>query len=332
MLTGQNALAQPGAPLFSTHEPLELTLTAPMRDLVRGRARRPERDGVLAFAGPDGQPIELDLTVAVRGNSRVEICQFPPLWLDLKRRQLDGTVFEGQNRIKLVTRCGTRSEYRRTLELEYLAYRIYNELSDYSFRVRPVSMTYVDSERDGETELGQGFLIEPVDTLAERRGVAAVDVERIAISELLEPQLAMFWVFQYLIGNTDASALSGDIGDDCCHNGDVLRVEEAPLRYVVVPYDFDQSGLVDASYAAPAERLSIRTVRQRLYWGFCSSNEFLPAVIATVVAAWPRIEALVQTSALEADEIEDTLEFLRGGLEMLNDPEAVDRRLLRTCR
>jgi hypothetical protein len=48
---------------------------------------------------------------------------------------------------------------------------------------------------------------------------------------------------------------------------------------MIVPYDFDYSGLVNASYAVPAEGLGIESVKQRIYTGTCRSEEvYLNAV------------------------------------------------------
>ena len=77
----------------------------------------------------------------------------------------------------------------------------------------------------------------------------------------MRQELATLALFQYLIGNTDWSALYG-------HN--TVALQDANETLNVVPYDFDFSGLVDLSYAVPAPELSIRTVRRRVFRGFCT--------------------------------------------------------------
>ena len=49
--------------------------------------------------------------------------------------------------------------------------------------------------------------------------------------------------------------------------------------YTPIPYDFDYSGLVDASYAVPADNLGISSVRERYYLGPCRDNEAYMAAI-----------------------------------------------------
>lgn len=75
-------------------------------------------------------------------------------------------------------------------------------------------------------------------------------------------------IFCYMIGNTDWSVPNQ-------HNCKVL----SSMSYsgsnlgVIVPYDFDYSGLVDTDYAVPYEKLGIESVRERLYLGLCRSED-----------------------------------------------------------
>ncbi len=48
---------------------------------------------------------------------------------------------------------------------------------------------------------------------------------------------------------------------------------------IVIPYDFDQSGVINIPYAEPNRALRIGSVRQRLYRGLCAMNDELEWVI-----------------------------------------------------
>ena len=65
-----------------------------------------------------------------------------------------------------------------------------------------------------------------------------------------------------MIGNTDWSSV------DEGHNMELVKGPSETQW--AVPYDFDFSGIVDARYAAPDPRFSIKDVRQRFYRGWCS--------------------------------------------------------------
>jgi len=72
------------------------------------------------------------------------------------------------------------------------------------------------------------------------------------------------YLFQYLIGNTDWSIAR-------FHNMATVRMGR---EYYPVPYDFDFSGFVNASYAGPSPVVAryITTVRDRHFWGVCSED------------------------------------------------------------
>lgn len=328
--TARDAAAQPNAPLFATHEPLELTMTVPLRTLVNRRGRRPVVEGTLVYTD-SGRPVDLDVEVTTRGFSRLELCAFPPLRLNLKRSQVPGTVFAGQNRLKLVTLCRDQASYVQYLELEYLAYRIYNLVTEYGFRVRKAAMRYVDSER-GDVVEAPAFFIEHIDGVAERVGMHELEVPALSLAELEPRRQADLGVFQYLIGNTDWSAIAPADGEDCCHNMSVVAPREGRAGAVSVPYDFDQTGLVNASYARPSEQLRIRTVRQRLYRGFCVANAQLEPAIAAFNAARTDIEALFAASSLDDENRQRALEYLAEGYAVLNEPDEREREIVSACR
>jgi hypothetical protein len=81
-------------------------------------------------------------------------------------------------------------------------------------------------------------------------------------------------IFQYMIRNTD-------FGVSANHNIILIQTaKDSTARPIVVPYDFDYAGLVDAYYAVPNEGLPIENVRQRLYRGYSRTEEELNAALA----------------------------------------------------
>ena len=157
-------------PLFNSDQLLELSIHGPLEQLTRERRDRPELDGEVRFLDSDGSEIVLDVEISSRGNSRLDICNFPPMWLNFRRRQLPGTVFAGQNRLKLVTQCKAGDAYKDYLVQEYQVYRAYNALTENSFRVRPLQIEYVETEGRPSTKIEFGFLIEEDWEVAERAG------------------------------------------------------------------------------------------------------------------------------------------------------------------
>ena len=326
------ACAADPAALFASSDTLELTLSLPLRRLVARRSSRPEVDGTLSYVTADGQTVELEVEVTTRGKSRLEYCQFPPLSLNLKRSQVPGTLFAEQNKLKLVTQCRGGDRYAQYLALEQLLYRVYQQVSEYAFLSRPVRMRYVDSERD-DVEEAPAFFIEHKDGVGARVGMIPIDVPALHVADIRPDTLAVLGLFQFMIGNTDWSAVapSGD-EDDCCHNGAVLAPSNGSGAFVVVPYDFDQAGLIATPYATPAEQVPIRSVRQRYYWGFCAANDELDAAIAAFQAARPAIEALFATEVLDERSRRDALDYLSESYDIVNDPDKRQRQIVDRCR
>ena len=267
-------LARPvsATPLFEDHSILEVELRGPLHDLYSSKNHK-EREQLPFTLVADG--IEHDIKVRVRGKSRLEICYFPPLRLNFKKGAVSGTVFAGQDKLKLVTHC-SRSRYSDLDILEeYAAYRILNELTEISYRVRLLHIRYVDTERQpvGLDQPHYAFLIEPIEQLAERNQGTPVEKPGVALKWLDPQYAALVYVHQYLIGNTDWSLAVARDQEFCCHNVSLIEIDSLLNP---VPYDFDMSGLVNARYAAPDEDLTrISRVTQRLYRGYCTDEEIL---------------------------------------------------------
>jgi hypothetical protein len=71
-----------------------------------------------------------------------------------------------------------------------------------------------------------------------------------------------------MIGNSDWSVPN----QHNCKILSPLSVNNAELG-IIVPYDFDYSGLIDADYAIPYEGLGLESVRQRRYVGICRTED-----------------------------------------------------------
>ncbi|MEQ8860249.1 MAG: hypothetical protein RIC56_16550 [Pseudomonadales bacterium] len=323
-------------PLFETREPLTVRLSVPLRALSRDRSSAPEyRPGQFALVADDGAERVFDITVRPRGRSRrdKEVCTVPPLRLNFRKPDLDGTVLDGQDKLKLVTHCRPSPHHQRFVYREYLAYRLLNTLTDSSFRVRPLQVTYLDSERNARPVERFGFFIEDKNRLARRLGLEAFEDggTRIARGQLEPEQATLMELFQFLIGNTDFSFIAGAPDDDCCHNAVLLTAEDG--RYAPFPYDFDITGFVNPPYAVVDYQLPLRNVRQRLFRGFCRDPGTLDRALARFRAA--RGEML-DVLATETDLDERNRGDLRGYVEefftIIDDPDARRRKIEDACR
>ena len=320
-------------PLFQNQDTLRVRIEAPLSTLMNERSDTEYLDGTFAYTDAAGQEVKLDLKLRTRGRYRRQAttCDLPPIRLNFPKKQVEGTEFAGQDKLKLVTHCQeNRDRYEQYVLKEYLAYRILNTVTDSSFRARLLSIDYVDTDRKNEVDTRYGFVIEDDELLAERIGMTVLKVPNIRYGQVDEAQGALVAVFQYLIGNTDFSMYAGAKDDDCCHNI-VLFVKETK-GYLPIPYDFDFSGLVNATYAEPNPKLPIKKVTRRLYRGMCEHNAHVDAALATFREKEAAIRELVTSmEALDEGMRKEALKFIDRFYKDTATPESVDRSLIRRC-
>ena len=131
--------------LFVDDTPLSIQLSGAVTKVIRAKHKETAYPFTLEV---DGQAIAVE--VNARGNSRKSLCSFPPLTVSFSD-DTHGSVFAGRPNVRLVTHClGVKSGNDKVL-LEYLAYRIFNVLSDVSYRSRLLDITYVDTSKSKNT-------------------------------------------------------------------------------------------------------------------------------------------------------------------------------------
>lgn len=324
-----DALAGQMPRLFETDELLEVTLRSDFRALVGDRGdERPTRPARLIIDGGDGHAaLDMPVGLRTRGNLRRErsVCRFPPIRVEFDGDSTAGTLFEGQRRLKLVTHCRNNDAYERDVVEEFLVYRIFNLVTPASFQVRPMRVTYEDTNGRQDSETRFGFFIESDDAMAARVGGEAVEDDDEDHPRMMRSEaLALMSVFQYLIGNTDWSVTA-------LHN--IVAVVPADGVATPVPYDFDSSGLVDAPYAAPPENIGTRSVRVRVFRGFCEPPVDYPSVYARLVAVRQSVDSLVRTTPLlDQGAANSLMEYLDEGWGTLENPDRAYREIERQCR
>ncbi len=332
MLAVSDAHAGDAVALFETGDEVELTISAPWRDIVRDDDNQEPYPARLHYVNDSGVRESIALTVERRGKTRQEICRFPPIRLRFDKDDAEGTLFEGNKSIKMVTHCNNGSRWEQYYVLEMLAYPIYNLITDRSFRVRPLSVTYHDVDRDRNDGPRFAFLIEDDKLVADRNELDKYDAVEIGPGQLDPLESSRFALFQYLIGNADWSSLGGPAGDDCCHNAKLIGPESGEPLYAL-PYDFDSSGLVDAQYAVPNEALRISSVRQRLFRGFCLHNATLDSVRAEFLENRGAIEAIVEGEPrLRPRKRSRAIKYIGKAFEVLENPDLFERAITNACR
>ncbi len=324
----------PPKPLFASDNVLEFTLTASLDALLRDRQDTETAvPATLALAGE--APETLAVAVSLRGNSRRKrhVCTFPPLRLTFAKGLPELSLFRGQKKLKLVTHCRSSERFQQHVLLEYAAYRLLNQLTPESFRVRLVRIRYQEPG-DDKPLVRYGFLIEDVDDMAKRNGKRERNGQKpVAPGQLTASGAARTALFQEMIGNLDWSMTVGTQGDQCCHNSRLIGAKDAETDLVPVPYDFDYSGLVNAPYAIPPEGIKVTSVRTRRYRGLCAHNDAVPAAAAAMQAQRSALLGVFDTvSSLDARTRQRSVDYVADYIDNRLQPDKVSSRIANQCR
>lgn len=319
-------------PLFECDGIVAFELELPMKSMYRRAKSRPDLDGVLRYVDDQGETQTFDVRVTTRGHSRLEMCSYPPLSVFFKRKQAADTIFAGQKKLKIVTPCRRGDRYLDFLRQEYGIYRAYNVVADPSFRVRMLEIVFRDSEGRLKPEVRTAFFIESIKEVAERSGMETVNMNRIPPYHLDAATSSIYEIFQFLIANTDWSKSKGPGDEDCCHNGKALRAPGQELGWVVLPYDFDQAGLINTPYAVPHDKLPIRRVSQRLFRGRCEYFEHLDNTIALFNDKRADIEAALASGGISGKALERQTDYVAKFYEIVNDPVQRKKYIEDRCR
>jgi hypothetical protein len=321
------------APLFASHALLQVSIEAPLTTLMEDRPDKEYLDGTFTFTDDDGITRTLDLKIRTRGKYRREErhCDFAPIRLNFRKKQVVDTLFAGQDKLKLVTHCKNKSSrYEQLVLREYLAYRLLNVMTNKSYGVRLLQINYIDSE--GAKPLTKfGFVVEDEDDVVERNGMYSIKSGYISGNDLDPMQQNLVNVFQYMIGNTEYSLLRAEPDEYCCHNIDMMSATKG-VPLTPLAYDFDFAGIVNAPYAEPNPRYRLRDVRQRLYKGLCKNNDLLPGTFQQFLdnkdAIYGAVDDLEMLSDASRQYVTD---YLDDSYDHISQPKTVDARFIGKC-
>jgi hypothetical protein len=326
------AFAQSDAadPLFQSHEILQATFEGPLMEFIDEKSKEKELKGIFSVVDTDGTKLEFDVKFRARGNFRHDNCDYPPIRLNFKKGQTKKTLFDKQDKLKLVVHCNRRAEYHQIVLQEYLAYRVLNTLTDLSFRVRLLQIVYSDPGEGEQSPPRYAFLIEHKDRLAHRIDLKEFKTQQGQVGLMHADQLNLTSIFQYFIGNTDFSPVAGPPDEGCCHNY-VLFKGQGP-NVTAIPYDFDQSGFVDAPYANPNPNFRIRSVKQRVYRGRCINNRLIDSSIQKFQDERDAIyELIAEQPGFEERTRKNLAKFVDRFYELVEDPKKVEKLITKKC-
>lgn len=309
---------------FQDEGVIDVTLEMEVKDLLGKKQNERFLPANITMAFPGESAITEQIKLSVRGNFRRENCYMPGLRLDFHNPT--SPRLHKLDKLKLVCGCSSGAENEQMVLREFMAYKIFNQLTDKSFRVRLVKVTFKDAAGKRKPYTQHAFFIEDVDEMAKRLGM--VEVEGIQYNSELtnREQMTLVAIFEYMIGNTDWSVPN-------YHNIKLIGPKDGSSRPVPVPYDFDISGLVDPPYQTIDERFNIEKVTDRLYRGFPRSMEELQQTIKIFNEKKDIIYSMINNFSLfESKSKSKAISFLDEFYRTVNSPKAVQTAFIENAR
>lgn len=312
---------------FNGTEPLRIALESDFRNLIKRKYQNEYQDAVFRIMYNDSVQVTRNIKLRPRGNMRKKTCQMPPIRLNFPKSDAYINQLKQFDKLKMVPGCKGGAIYQQYLLSEYYAYKIYNIITDYSFRVRLLEVNYIDKGNNMKEETNLAFIIESNEQLAERLGCIVIEPKGILDIRAHRQTLADFYLFQYLIGNTDWSLSN-------LHNVELIKSKDSVMvAPFVIPYDFDYAGIVNTTYAVPDELLGTKSVRERVYRGICLPGNELSEARRNVLSKKDRIYDLFKNDKWLSKGTKSSIQSYLDEFFEIAEPEKVFKRyIVENCR
>lgn len=313
---------------FENDDPLEITLKFDITSFIRHKSKGEYINAEFCIHESETDSILKNIRLKARGNFRRGHCFFPPIYLNFKTDPIEEADLAGIKKIKLVTHCSTVKSYRDYVLKEYLVYKMFNVLSEKSFRVKLVNINYIDTGKKQRNYQQIGFLIEPLDLLVKRTNSVEIDPKIIMGENVVEDDIDVVALFNYMIANTDWRVKAG-------HNVKYIKsLDDITPKVIPVPYDFDYSGFVGAMYAVPQEWSSVKTISEREYLGYCrtGNDSYLKAIRLFETKKEKIFDEINTFGYLDEKQRINLVKFIEEYYELVEQPKAFVNLLNRECR
>ena len=274
---------------------------------------------------PNGMVVDEPILLEIRGHFRKDYCFVPPIRIIFKSKKT--SVMKPLGSLKLVSECKPSPIDEQYLFKEFLVYKIYNLITDMSFRVRLLNLKFVDSAGKRKPITEHAFLLEDTKDLADRNNCVEWKNGKLHTEATDRKQMTTVALFEYMIGNTDWAVPAN-------HNVKLIVLKNDSLsRPYVVPYDFDYSGLVNTDYAVPDDRLGIQNVQERFYMGFPRTMDELNNALTVFKSQKSNIYTLIKNfDLITSNNKQQLCNYLDDFFKLINEPSSVNTVFIREVR
>lgn len=313
--------------LFGREEPLNLTLKSDFRKFKKTRTQEKYQPAIMSCRVSDSFVVTHSVRIKARGIYRRDKCAMPPMFLNIRNSGIDINELNQIRRIKLVSECRSSDHHSEYLLKEYLVYKILNLVTPYSFRVRLVNLTFVDTGKDNRESHSWAFLIEPTEVMANRLGAKVIKSDELSMRTVNPQAMDILAMFQYMIANPDYSVTGR-------HNLKILAAgTSGPSGFIPVPYDFDFTGFVNANYATPNPHVEISSLRERYFVGPCRDRLSYEDAIAALQAVRDEIESTIWAfDYLDEDSRFDLIGYIESFFNTADNDRFIEKQISTTCK
>tara|TARA_Y100000768_G_C23988951_1_gene690823 strand:+ start:2797 stop:3843 length:1047 start_codon:yes stop_codon:yes gene_type:complete len=253
------AMTASAAPLFENNEVIELGLEY---DIARLQAEKEDlrENGLAGIITLHENRVEIPVQVLTRGAGSFD-CDQPQLKIKFSKDFTKKTVFEKLKKVKLFTKgtClenKTDDEQDKQILANYLIYKLYEQMTDFSFKTRLLKINYKDRSGEYEDYTQYGFFLEPRRNIEKRLDIENIDVIELqnTLKEKVPQNIDLSLVslvnaFEFIIANYDYgisgffSHIINDGGYPDIYYGEknskIYQAENG--QYIPLIYDFDIS-------------------------------------------------------------------------------------------
>ncbi len=309
--------------LFEEDDLLEVSLRFDVSKFLKKADRDQTFDGIMTMHFSKSDSLESEVTLKYRGNSRYENCKYPPKRVTFNKPLYEVSDSGRIKSMKLVNQCQQGSIYGDYVIREYLVYKLYNVLTDTSFRARLISLSYIDSENKRKPTTQYGILLEPERLLEKRLNLLENKTQSLSQKHMNPGIINRLAIFHYMVSNWDWS-VPGQ------HNTTVFvsTRPEFASEGIPIPYDFDLTGVVNADYSIPPPDLGIETNRDRMFSGICRSREVYQGELMAFLGKKDEFYSVITDFPyLSKGEKKDIIIFLDRFFDQLENPRSLDRMI-----
>jgi hypothetical protein len=311
--------------LFSNNTPLEISIKSDFKRLKRKKMEGNYQQAEITYKIEDAI-ITQKVKIKPRGKNRRANCIFPPI--AIKQIKPDSNKIQPMfYKTKLVLHCKQSKTFEKYVLKEYLCYKLYATLSNYSFKVRLINLTLIDTGfKSPKKSQSYAFVIEPHQLLVERLDAKVEKNEQLTQKSIFQMQIMELAMFQFMIGNFDWAIPTQQ-------NIKLVRPKKSPQKIYAIPYDFDYCGLVNASYAVPNEEIGIGSVRERIYLGECKTEKELESVIEKFINLQKQFKAIVnEFKYLNINDKKLIIKYIDGFYKIIESGKFYKKYHLKRCK